>query len=778
MRKFWKNVFVLAIRNKGSVVSSILIIMFGITLFAGSLSALESLVVSRENYLKMSNVTDLHATVQAIPVSALGGINEIPGIESSEGLLVSEIRAAIPESDFPVTLRVAGLEKNNRFNLQFLNEEEMKSDISDDEIYLGYHCAEAYNLKTGDIVSLLCSGREYKFRYAGIVQGPTVMDISSDGTVSVDGESYDIAAISRNMLLKINGNSEIYTDLGINLNKGVRFSDVKKNLEEYLKPYALYSLTDKAHQESIESTDEGQKQIGVVSYTFPTMFLGVSVFLLFAVVQKLIQRDRTILGAMKAFGMSDREMVGAYLFQGAMIGFIGSLLGLLTCPLLGNALFVSMDEYYRILNSNYSVSARVITFSLTLAILTGLLSSYFSVRTILAITPAEAMRAPLPKGGVAVRIKTNDVAIKLGISNVLRYPINGLLIILAIALSMITMIAMAGSYNGIKDITYNHFTLSHHYDYFVALENPGDGKQIEESLITLSGVDEAQAIGRWYGTVSRGTKSFNVPVTVLDGDRLWEVMDTDLRKYELPSNGIILSDKAAEEINVKAGDEISISIGSLKSGDFPVTVKAVVKEIIGINAYMSPKALENLLSVQFSANNVLIKAKDGMKTELCSYLSKAGNVQKVSDAEREKAGNIDDMSTSSTVIQVLMVLGYIAGCIIILCISRINIMDRLSELGTLIILGFPENKIKKMILIENGIYFVLGIMLGLPLSFGSASAFGLLISPKFYIVRSRVTPAMLLLTCSGLMISVLFSSWSQYRSVQKIKLTDILKERC
>ncbi|MCQ2397849.1 MAG: ABC transporter permease [Sphaerochaetaceae bacterium] len=778
MKSFWKNVLRLAIRNKGSMIGAILIISLGMLVFGGMLNGVVCTRTAKDSYIDRANVSDIFASVVGIPRSAAVSLTDIKGIRSVSGKLVQNIRMASIDSDDLTSLQVIGFDENESSDLVFLSGEPPR----ENDIYIGPRMQKEFNFQIGDVIDLTRDGVDMKFFFAGVCDSPLYMDVISESAYAQDGSVYDIAVIDKTRLEKICEKTDAYTTVTFMLENGYEFGDVKQEIEAALAPYGLKDLRERKEQDSIKSVNESIKVMLQAGVAFPVMFLAIAVFMLYSILRKMVARDQTLIGTMKAFGMTDGELISAYLVQGAAIGFLGAYLASWISPYFGEYLFNDSNSYYNF-GGVYYTDITINALSFIIAMVTGVVASYLSVKMILQINPAQAMRPPAPTGGINLRLpsfleKAGSLA-KIGFKNVTRNPINGVLVATAVAFSFALVVSM-GSFPGVLnkslDMKYRVFEP---FDINVTLTRFDDPDEIARSAMSIDGVIEAEGIGSFYGQILKGQKSdYKMMKFVNEEVAIRKIVDKDDVYHRPVAGGVLLNAATAKKLDVKKGDTIQILIPELSDRKVDFYVSDIVTEVIGGTAYFLFDSMPECFGVPKTANTLLIRTEKGRTNDVKAKLKEAFNSSMVTIASRDEYCFRLDMKSTSLVTTMLMGFGLIAGAIITYCISMINIRERITELGTLLILGEDHDSIGKMIIVEQMIYFLFGAVIGFPMSLGFCRVLTNLLT--------RDDLAMTIIPGWGVcgkmflveLAVVLLSGFMQFLTVEKIKLTDILKERC
>ena len=147
------------------------------------------------------------------------------------------------------------------------------------------------------------------------------------------------------------------------------------------------------------------------------------------------------------------------------------------------------------------------------------------------------------------------------------------------------------------------------------------------------------------------------------------------------------------------------------------------------------------------------------------------------DAEKVVKSYEDMMGSMLAMMNMFIVLSAAAGAILIYNISMINLRERVTEFGTLMVMGSFVGEAGRMILMEQTVYTVFGLLLGIPGSFGIKWLIETIVMSESYTIHMSVGPkayGISLLLCLAM---TLFSWAMELKFLKGIRLTEILKER-
>ena len=217
------------------------------------------------------------------------------------------------EETYPVLMR--GFEFENANNIYKLDEKLIEGNLpsSSMEILLGKNLVQELGFKIGDKVSFLTpDGRYMESKLVGVF----------DLKVASLNKSWSISTIDNvgEIFEKEGSLSTIETQI-----KEVFDADIiAKSLDSYLQEFELESSNWKVQNEELLSGLAGQSASSIMIQVFVLLavLLGIASVLAISVIQKSRQ-----IGILKAMGIKDKDASLIFLFQGLLLGVIGSIIG-------------------------------------------------------------------------------------------------------------------------------------------------------------------------------------------------------------------------------------------------------------------------------------------------------------------------------------------------------------------------------------------------------------------------------------------------------------------
>ncbi len=780
MRSYRKNVLRLAMQNKTSFFGSMLIIAIGIFTLVSMFDTLQNLKGQIEAYYAESRLADVFINVIAASDDEVQALKEIDGVKEADGRLARDVR-----------MLCEGQEEISRVHLMAYDPEEKVNRLSirgaspsDETIYIGERMSSVYGFREGDPVSVIIGGQVFEFSYAGTASGPEyIYTISDEGAMVPDGETYDIACVPKDRVESIMSMEGYRCELGLILEEGTSLDDVRHELEERLGSCGVISIIDRDEQVSTDMVSGEMDELVATGTLLPALFLAISIYMLYMSLKKMIDHDQSLIGTMKAFGMTDRELIGAYMIEGLTIAACGTALGSAAAEPFGRFMFELYLDFFTLPDSVYRNYPESRLAGLAIAVVTASAAVLLGAKKVLGITPAMAMRSRSPAKARSVRLPawiTEGMSAlrRLELRSMARNPLRGLLVILAVAFPF-SLSAVLFAFSPTIDIMLGEqFGEIMLYDMMINIEGFTDPPSLAEAGRGLECVKETEAICTTAMELqNENLATFGVMYGLNEGSGLWRIMTSDGKFIEPPKNGVVINSRTADKLHVGAGDEIKVILPAFGGAEARVPVAAVITEIFGEGCYADLSAFPHIFGIPPAANSLLASIEEGHTADVKAQIRETNRVTGIIDASKIVRSYENMMGSMVIMIDLFAVISAVAGFVLIYNISMISIRERFTEIGTLQVIGALRSEIDRMLLDEAVIYGLLGMALGIPGSFGVKTLLEKVFISDTYSI-SMVIPLRIYLITALMCAAMTAAAWyAETRSIRKIALTDILKER-
>lgn len=709
---FWKN-----FRRDFSSVTSRLIsvviitavaVMIHISLSNISYNTLEH----TNNYFDEQNVADYW-------ISGAGFTrNDCNKIESLDSVIDVEPRVVFDfedKSDSNITLTVYSISDEIKVNLPYIVEGNIPK--TNREIMISDEFAKVHNLKMGDAYEIKLSGtnRTIRTTISALIKNPECLFHINASNSSPDYSKYGFAYIPEGAVSDILGDNT-YNQICITTQDGISKTEINKEIIDILntKVVNILALEDNMNAYNTVNLMDGIKSIIMI---FPIIFFLIAMLIMFSTMSRLIENSRTNIGTFKALGYSDTQIKWYYLLYAVFVVVAGYIIGaipanaLLTKP-ISDILFSSADTPKWPLE--FKPSALVTAFMLVCVICIG--TAYYITSKTLRERPAECMRpkAPpaakkiLPEKIPALWNKFNFTQ-KYIVRNMFRNKSRMIISIIGI-MGCTTLVVTA---LGINDTVHHYLdtveTNQLKYDYTVNFKNnitPAQYRHFEK-LDCVSDIEYQLTTGvKLFSDTGYESSYFYVTE---DSINLKMINVYGPPQATLPSDGIILDENLAENLGVLVGDNIKIKF----TGDNNFYEAKIAEIHPCINNVYAGRSFWRSLGKEYLPTSAYMTTDD--PNYLNNLLSDYDFVDSYSVKDDMMKAIRTQVDTMLAIVYILIFFGGVLALIVLYNLGIISFHEQIRNLATLMVLGFRNKEIKKLVLTENIVFSIVGIIAGIPI---------------------------------------------------------------
>ena len=316
------------------------------------------------------------------------------------------------------------------------------------------------------------------------------------------------------------------------------------------------------------------------------------------------------------------------------------------------------------------------------------------------------------------------------------------------------------------------------YDLQLSLDSYVSPKKAEEGGTLLESVEKSEAVCTMAVQLGYENRSeYAILYGLNRGSELWKIRDMYGTYYEPPDGGIILNTRMAEKLQVQKGDAITMYVAGVTAEKVKVPVTDVISESVGSGCYMELGAIRRFLPMEAAANTVVLKLYPGMLEWTKQKLLETSRVTWMVDTQKIVGTYRSMMGSMILMVNMFAVMAAAAGGVLIYNISMINIRERVNEFGTLLVLGMSEKEISGFLAVEQGFYFILGILAGIPGSRGIKLLVEKVVISDSYSIDMHVSIWSYMGAFFICLAITALAGRGEMRFVRNIRLTEVLKER-
>ena len=771
---------------RGQMTAIGVVVVCGVATVVTTRTSYTSLLVSRAAYYEDYRFADVFVHVKRAAEAVVPRLGAIAGVAAVDTRIVSAITLDVPGLAEPATGRLVSIPERGRPGLNDLHLRRGRWIEAGrrDEVIASEAFAVANGLEVGDSLGAAINGRWERLRIVGIAISPEYVYEIAEGGLFPDNRRFGVLWMSREVMAPAFDMVGAFNDASLRLDPGASLSDVLARVDRLLERYGGLGAYGRDEQTSARFLKDEIAQNRVSGTVVPAIFLGVAAFLLNIVLGRLVSTEREQIAVLKAFGYSDRAVGWHYLKFALVALALGAVVGVglgLRFAAWQNAQYA---EFYRFPEFVFRMDWTALVLALLVTVVAAVLGAASAVRRVVILTPAAAMQAEAParfQRGLFERIgldRALTVPGRIIARNLERRPLKAILSALGIAFAVSILLVGRFFVDAIlvmADVQFRHVQRENLAVVFTAPRSPA----ARYELARLPGVLAVETFRSVPARLRVAHRTRRVAVQGIHaGGELRRLVDADLRATPIPPEGVVLTAKLAEVLEVTPGDTITIEVleGARPVRHVPVT--GVVDELLGLSAYMDERALNRLVMEGSTASGAFLRIDHAAAPSLYERLKRLPGVAGVASRDATLASFEATLARSIGLITTILI-GF-AGALAMAMVynaARIALSERARELASLRVLGFTRGEITSMLLGEQALIAVAGIVLGLGIGYGFCTVLSGLYQWELFRIPLVVTRWSYAFAIAVIVAAALASGFVVRRRLNRLDLVAVLKTR-
>lgn len=781
-RKLWRELW----NMRMQALAIAMVIVSGVSIFIMSLSTLDSLHETREAYYRDHNFADVFATLKRAPLSLLRRIEEIPGVNKVEARVLAYVSIDVAGFGDPVSAHLLSLPDGSRglLNRIYLREGRLLEPGRDNEVLLSQEFAHAHGLRPGDRVHATINGRRKALNVAGIALSPEYIYQIAPGAMFPDYAHYGVFWMARKPLATAYDMDGAFNDVTLTLSKGLNAQAVIDRLDDLLKPYGGTGAIAREDQLSHRYLSEELKQQRTIATVFPIIFFGVAAFLLNVVTSRLISLQREQIAGLKAFGYSNFAVGLHYTKLVLLIVALGVIGGIGAGIWMGTGMSNLYSEFYSFPFMIYVLKPQVIVSAALISMAVAVLGTLHAVGKAVKLPPAEGMRPEPPAIYHATIVERLGLQrwfsqpTRMILRHIERRPLKTLLTMLGIAMACgVIMISgfQEGAIDHMIEVQYN---MSQREDLMANFTEPSSERALY-SLRGLRGVEHVEGFRSVPARLKFGHRFHRTAVQGIDPrGELMRLLDTELRRIELPEQGVVLTDYLAEILHIKPGDMLTIEVLEGSRPVIRVPVIGTSKQYLGVFAYMQRESLNRLMKEGDAISGALMQVDEKYRRDVYAELKGMPRIAGVVEHHAAIQSFYDTLA--ETILFFAFISTLLGGSIafgVVYNSMRIALSERNRELASLRVLGFTRGEVAYILLGELALITLAAIPLGFLIGYGLCAFLAFQFDTDLYRVPLVLGMDVYALAALVVVGSSLISAFMIWRRLAHLDMVAVLKTK-
>ncbi len=716
-RKLWRDFAA----TRGQALAISLVIACGLATFVMSLGTWEALEQSRYAYYDRYRFADVFTGLKRAPKTLIPRMEAIEGVAQVQTGIVANVNLSVRNFSEPVIGRLVSIPERR---VPRMNDLHLRAGrwIERDrgEAIVSESFTEGHDLELGDTVTAILNGKRQDLRIVGIAISPEYIIQVQPGALFPDKERFGILWMGYDELAASFDMEGAFNDIAVKLRPGANEDEVIRRLDLLTEPYGSFGAYGRDQQVSSRFVDEEIKQLRGMALVSPMIFLGVAAFLLNVVLTRLVNTQREQIAALKAFGYSRFEVARHYLQFATIIVAVGLLLGLWAGNWLGKALTTMYAEFYRFPVIVYKLSPSIVITALLVSGAAGGVAVMHAVWRAAALPPAEAMRPEPPATFRKTVVERFGLGRWLGPSTrmmlrqIERRPVKSLLSVFGIAMAVGVLVMGNFGKDTIDYLMDFQMNFTQRQDVTVNFAEPRHERALRE-VAHLPGVLYQEGFREVPCRLRSGHRSYLLGLTGMPSQpqltRMVQPNGTIMNPPE--SDGVILSTKLAEILDLRAGDPVQVEVLAGQRPRFTTHVAALIEDYIGLGAYTNKEAVNRFMKEGATVSGVHLQVDENLADTLYGKLR---NVPQVAAVSVQKAAIENFQETFGENMLRMRLFNVFFACVIAFGVvynnARIAISERSRELATLRVIGFRRSELSAILVGEMTLLTLVAIPLG------------------------------------------------------------------
>lgn len=715
-------------QNLSQFITIFLMVLIGVMVYVGIEAYMDGMTSAADNFYKNNNIQDLNV-MGNLSNKDLDKIKSLDNVKDAEKKLVVN---AIDKDDKDKIYLLSFIDSNNISKFHIMDGE--KFDVNKKGAWVDNFYAEKNNLKVGDTIKIKYDTFSLEEKILGLINVPDhIYDVKDESELVPNRENFGFVYLSVNEIpenyikdlvmkkMKITDEKIFdkyvtsfnhkeyipYNYIMVDVNKKKNVTSVKEDIEDNVSnAKAIVKIEDTlSYQRYQGEIDEGASYVGI----FSGLFLFIAMLSVITTMTRVVKKQKLQIGTMKALGIKNSKIVMHYVGYGFFVSLAAAIVGIILGKYFIGTFFLNMEmDYFEVPNGIPVVKPLSYLVALLVVMVVSFIT-YLTCRKELAKKPAEALRNEVPNVKVnSLNLSTKGIFKKLNFSSkwnyrdILRNKFRTVTAVVGIVGCCMLIVCAFGMLNSMNHFIKLQFEDLYNFNYKLSLkENIKD--------------DELKVLTDKYGNNTSETLTIETKIgKEREANTIFVTNAGNLVRFQNENgefikvnknNGVYVTRKLADQKNLKVGDTIKWHIYGVNKY-YESKIVGLTKDPQVQNLTMTKEYLESL-DIDYKPDSLYTN------TDL-KGVKDIKNVSLVQDINELKNSLESMLSMMKSMIMLIIIFAVGLGAIIIYNMGILSYSEKQYQFATLKVLGFSDNKIKKIFVEQNSWITILSIIIGLP----------------------------------------------------------------
>lgn len=707
IRKMLRDVW----KNKVPFIAIFLMMFAGNFIFSGITCEYNGMSRSFHFFIEETNLADAWVTVNGTGIDNKKGFtdSDIRELEREEEISEAEGRTLLTatlkeDSDQSVDLYVLN-GKNCISQMKVAAGQEYDGTL--DGVWLDTDFAEKNGYQLHERIILEVSGQSIEKEIIGLCYSPEYIYHTESGEMLPNHEDHGFAFVNErfvaedipvicNQLLLI-GNGE--------------HADLEAAVEDALGDDGIAVILQKDHPSYSMVNDEiaQHREIGLI---FVAVFVFIAVLIAMTTVHRLLNSQRMQVGILKALGFRKRQLYIHYISHSTFVCLLGSAAGWCAgYAVLPGIFYPIMEEVYTLPELTPAMLPASWLMPLMCALICLCISAVIcrkylrgNAAKVLYSDSGEKQYRELPLPSLRSHL---SFYAQWNARDIFRNRLRSAMTIFGVVGCVALLFSSMGLYTSMKNMSDWTFDKVQTYET-KAIGNFTDEEYKDELLRDIFGEELMESQIDIVYKDQETTASFT-GLTSQDFIRLYDGGGDDADGEVELEDGVAISRNTAKELGVRKGDRVKWRFSG-SSQWYVSVVRSVIRTPMTQGITMMRADMEKE-GIPFHTTSIIGEELQDAKID-SGYVS---SIQEKKDVEK----SLDTLLDASTMLSaVFLIMAVLLGSVILYNLGSLSYMERSRDMATLKVLGFRDQRIRRLMVQQNLWLTVTGIVIGLPAGMG------------------------------------------------------------
>ncbi|VAW08625.1 hypothetical protein MNBD_ACTINO01-1233, partial [hydrothermal vent metagenome] len=765
-------------------------VAIGVMMFAATYDSYRNLTVSYERTYERLAFADM-----TITGGSTGLVDAVAGIEGVEAVTVRHT-AEVPITIGTTTLRgrligmpVPDQPKINKIDVEsgrYLTAGTGPGAVAE------AHVANTFELSPGSTLQIV-AGPGIDVTVVGTAASPEYLwPAASTQEIFVDPKQFGVFFVDDALLENVPPSVAV-TETLVLYADGVDVESVDAAVRSAATDSGATSILTQADQPSNSALQLDVNGFEQMSIAFPLLFLTAAGMAMYVLLTRTVFSQRTVIGTLRASGVSARDLLRHYLGFGLWIGTVSAVVGVLLGSVAGALMTSAYTSALSIPDTVVSFRPLTIVVGVLFGVVAGALSAMLPARGASRIAPAEAMRgeSPLLSGGRSLieklipPLSSLSVRTRMTLRGIGRAKRRSFSTILGVVLALILVLASGLMIDSMINVVNRWFNVISVQDANVIASRPVDAALLAD-VTAVVGVTRAEKVSNLGASITTDGVTFGTSLQAFEATTVMHTWTNP--SGELPASGFLAGAGLADKLGVAPGDQVRINIPTL---DTSITLELVefVDEPLGIPLYIRYDVLESALRDAGLEDPESLMAEPYVTTAMTTFDPSINRDTTIAAIQGVPGVlSVQDARSLYDLLQEFLALFYLFGGFMLafgaviaysLMFNTVsmNVSERSSEFAALKASGMSNRTIAWMVAGENFLLTAIGIVPGIALGTWVSAKFIESFNNDAFTFSLSVNPLTIVAAILSMFVVAFVSLIPGIRSVKRLDIGRVIRER-